>query len=281
MTAPLGATNGNINGFNSATWQFNAAVGEGQTATPAIANNVLTITDTNYANFENHSAFTTTQYPIVNAVGFTASFLYTDASTLGGNGFTFTIQNQAATALLLSRRHFSRLQWHGPRRRGGVQHLDIGFPKRSWTVLNPGPNPGSITAFATSGAILVNSSTTAGANLTTPAVDMTNGDPIQVILSYNGVAGALSEQLTDLGPVAYGTVTYTYTGVNYQTALGGTTGYIGFTVTRWAARSPSRPSPISSSRGRTPISLNANIATEAELDVEPSLLPSYAGVADA
>ena len=100
MTAPLAPSNGGINGFNSATWQFNAAAGEGQTATPAIANNVLTITDTNYANFESHSAFTTTQYSIINANGFTASFLYTDASKLGGNGFTFTIQNQAATALV-------------------------------------------------------------------------------------------------------------------------------------------------------------------------------------
>ena len=62
---------------------------------------------------------------------------------------------------------------------------------------NPGPNPGSVTAFATSGAILVNSYTTAGAHLTTPAVDMTSGDPIQVVLNYNGTAGTLTEQLTD------------------------------------------------------------------------------------
>ena len=30
---------------------------------------------------------------------------------------------------------------------------------------------------------------------------MTNGDPIQVVLNYNGVAGTLTEQLTDQGPL--------------------------------------------------------------------------------
>ena len=192
MTTPLAATDGNIhgiNGFNSATWQFNAAVGEGQTATPAIANNVLTITDTNYSDFENHSTFTTAQYPIVNAAGFTASFVYTDASRLGGNGFTFTIQNQGAAALgAYPGGKFLGYSGMAPSAAVEFNIWTSASLNDTGGTTNPGPNPGSVTAFATGGAILVNSYTTAGAHLTTPAVDMTSGHPIQVVLSYNGAA---------------------------------------------------------------------------------------------
>ena len=66
-------------------------------------------------------------------------------------------------------------------------------------------------------------------------MDITNGDPILVNLTYNGVAGTLTETLTD--ETTLGVFSHSFTGANFQTLLNSSTGYVGFTGATGGAES--------------------------------------------
>jgi len=182
-----------------------------------LANGVLTLTDLN--NGEARSAFTTTAMP-VSTSGFTASFVYTCASGPGGaDGATFCIQNDPAGAGALG---------------GGGGALGYDTIQNSaavaFNIYNGHVAPG--TQFCYHGADGTNSSTNGDggpAYISTLPADLTSGDPIQVTLKYNGAAGTLTETLVDQN-VPANTFSTTYTGVNYQSLLGGASGFIGFTA---------------------------------------------------
>ena len=64
-------------------------------------------------------------------------------------------------------------------------------------------------------------------NTSTSPVNIVSGDPIKVQLTYNAAAQTLTELLTD--QTNNNTFTDTYAGVNFQSMLNSTTGYVGFT----------------------------------------------------
>lgn len=135
------------------------------------------------------------------AQGFVATFNYT---TFGGaDGATFTIQNNSPTAL-------------------GTGGGGLGYgtmPKSAAYEINIyAPAGGGIgTAFATNGAT--------GTYASVAPVNLTLGTPVTVTLTYDPVAHTLTENLVE-GANQFNRV---YTGVDYASVLGGTSGYIGFT----------------------------------------------------
>ena len=236
MTTPASASV--INGFSGMS--FN---GYGSSGT-AVTNNVLTLTDN--IGDEARSAFTQTAYSISNSAAFTASFVYKAiapaAPAYAADGFTFCIQNSGPALI--------------GNAGGSLGYYDPGiFPNSAAVQFNI--HAMSSTGFGTSGAI------SDGTNVTTPNVNLVSGDPIRIVLTYNGLANTLTEQLTD--QTTRGTATYSYTGVNYQTALGsGTLAYIGFTGATgegFATQTISNFQFVDGPAGQ--ISLNTNIVATA------------------
>jgi autotransporter-associated beta strand protein len=203
----LGSAGVTLSGFSN--FQLNT---NGQSAaSPVISsdNNTLTITDT--TNSEARSAFYNTPVPFNNAKGFSASFVYTNVS---GNqngpadGVTFTLQNdpRGSTALGDSGGAFGYGGGAAITRSGAVE-------------FNIYDGAGRGTAFGMNGSV--------PGNMGTGNVDISNGDPIQVNLSYDGVGRTLQETLTDLNNSS--TFTTTYYGIDFQQLVGGTSAYVGFT----------------------------------------------------
>ncbi|HEY2588860.1 MAG TPA: autotransporter-associated beta strand repeat-containing protein, partial [Tepidisphaeraceae bacterium] len=205
----LGSAGANLSGFSN--FQLNS--NGGNAASPVISsdNNTLTITDADPNGGEARSAFYKTPISFSNAKGFTANFVYTNLSGNGNNpadGVTFTLQNdpRGNTALGDS---------GGSRGYGG----GAAIVNSAAVEFNIYGNSGRGIAFGTNGS-------TPGTTATDP-VDLSNGDPIQVSLVYDGVGRTLMETLTD--SANNNTFTQTLYGIDYQSLVGGNSAYVGFT----------------------------------------------------
>ena len=190
---------GQVTGFggNGTGWTLN-----GNTAgVPAVSSDTLTVTTA--ANSEASSAWFNTAQDITN---FVASFTYTDVSTGGADGFTFTLQNAGTSAI-----------GGGG---GGMGFTGINSAAADVFSLYGG-NGGSASQFnlATTGS--------PARTATTPAVDITTGHPINVTLSYRQADNAMVETLHDTS--TNGTLTKVYRGIDLSSAVGGNTALIGFT----------------------------------------------------
>ncbi len=190
----LSLAGGNINGFNDFTLNNGAVVD----------NDVLTLTT--QVNQQRRSAFAPGVFS--NTAGFTANFIY-DPTAGGADGFTFTLQNQADTALGTDG--------------GGLGYEGIGSSGAVAFNIWSGAGGGVGTRFVQNGARPGNS-----AYESVSPVALAGGNPIQVTLTYDGTLNELTQVLTDTTNPG-DTHTRTYSGVDFEALLGGQSGFIGFT----------------------------------------------------
>ena len=187
-----------ISGFNGGTnWTVNS---NGVTIPPFVGNN-LTFTDDN--NGEARSAFYNTVQPIVKGnQGFKASFTYLNDA--GADGAAFILQNDPNGVHALG---------------GGGGALGYnGITNSVAYELNIyGPN--------TIGSTFKTDGTTGGYTAVTPVL-LDNGDSIHVDLSYDPVAQAVTEVMTDLQ--TGDTITNVYSTGDLTTFVGGSTALVGF-----------------------------------------------------
>jgi autotransporter-associated beta strand protein len=184
-----------ISGFggSGAGWTTNGG--------PAIAGDVLTLTDNQYQ--EARSAFDNTEVP---TGPFTARFVYQATGDAAADGAALVFQNDARGASSLGGPG-SNLGYNGIAQSAAVEFnlLTLG------SSVVPGTN------YATGGAT--------GGYAATGPVNLRSGDPIQVNLTYDG--STLTETLTDLSNS--NTWSTSYSGVDLAAITGGSTAYIGFT----------------------------------------------------
>ncbi len=248
---------------NSSSMNFSSGFGSGTSgiltfnggATTSGSNLVLT----DGQPLESRSVFTTAPVGI-STFTTTFTFLITGSQTQG-DGFTFTVENTANTAL--------GANGAGLGSQGIAKSLAVKFDLYS----NAGEGNDSTGVF------------TNGALPTTPAIDMTGvvnlhaGDLMSATIAYNG--SNLVETLTDLATNQ--TFTHTYTGINIPSLLGGTLGFVGFTgstggfkatqvVKTWTFSDLPNPA--------TNLSANPASPTEIDLawtdnDVAPNLATGY------
>jgi autotransporter-associated beta strand protein len=193
-----------VSGFGGNGSGWTVTDGANAPTATAIAANVLTLTDNGPPIFETRSAFYNNKVP---TGAFTASFVYQAAGFMQADGVTFTLQNSPAGPAAL-----------GPNAAGSNLGY-FGITPSAAIQLNIYPgDPGGIgSAFTTGGTL--------SAYTSTSPVNLASGDPIQVMLSYDG--SNLVENLTDqTNGQKY---SKTYTGVNLTAATGGTSAYVGFT----------------------------------------------------
>ena len=186
-------TRADIAGFNNGTgFTLNGG--------PTISGGTATLTDNN--TFEARSLYYDTPQNI--SGGFQASFIY---QATGGNSFaladgtTFVLQNQGLNAL-------------------GDSGSDLGYS---------GIAPSAAVAldlFAPSGTTFDTNGNIGGYTSTSP-VNLNSGDPIGVLLSYNGSTQVLSETLTDLTTSSTYATSYSS---DLASVLGGGTALVGFTA---------------------------------------------------
>jgi autotransporter-associated beta strand protein len=205
-TSGFGINTSGTSSTTNPTWTFNTIVTGtvGYTASP-VTSGSLTLTDG--VNSERRTAFYNTKLPISGP--FTVSFVYTAFGTTGNmaDGATFTLQNTGVTA--------------AGGGGGSLGYAGIGSSAAVALVLYPANGGGRGTSFSTSGIL-----TEPSVNSTNPLnIGYTSGDPVQVILTYNG--STLTESATDL--TTLGTFSTSYTGVNLASITGGSTAYVGFT----------------------------------------------------
>ena len=216
-----------INGFSDPggfTLNGNTGGPDGQNATahgvPAINGNSLHLTTTQgmsepgtFYGSENTSAYASQQHYIGQ---FYASFVYhyggTNPLSFGpGNGFSFIIQNDPRGLNALGTTGVG----NGQQKDGGTISpsaavefgLFTGFGQSRGTQLAFNGDPGIHGPYQSPGS-----------------VDLISGDPIAVVLSYNGTT--LSETLTDT--ITHATFNTSYT-TDLVTAVGSTYAYVGFT----------------------------------------------------
>ncbi len=183
---------------NGAGWQVNSS----GIATAPFTGDVLTLTDNN--NSEARSAWYTIQQSIL-APGFTASFTYQASGNEQADGVTFTVQNSGTLALGAPG---GGLGYSGITPSAAVQ-INIYFAN------------GVGTSYNTNGLAV-------GPYTSTSPVNPASGDPINVTLVYDPIAGTLSESLQDANTPSqvYNTV---YNVGDLSALLGGNNAYIGFT----------------------------------------------------
>lgn len=179
---------------------------------PAIAANVLTITDLNSS--EANSAIYGTKQSIT---AFNASFTYQDVGGGGGNGFSFFVENAPEGTAALGGR--GNGLGYGSDDSGGRSPNFIAKSAAVGFNVYTGNSEVAGTHFVTAGA--------AGAamgNIFTPtgAVNLGSGDAIAVALNYNGTT--LSETLTD----ANTSTTYSTSYTTDLVSLVGSTAFVGF-----------------------------------------------------
>jgi hypothetical protein len=147
-----------------------------------------------------------------NITSFTASFTY---QTPAGGMTVFNFDPSAAFVIQNSPQGVNAVGT------GGESFAYSGIPDSAAVSLQLGggeDEPGS------SGTGLFTDGNVTTAASTSP-VNLTSGDPINVLLSYSG--GRLNETLTDTVTDATFNTTYL---TNLQTAIGGPTAYVGFTA---------------------------------------------------
>jgi autotransporter-associated beta strand protein len=191
-----------VNGFGS----FTTTQGSGS-FTPNVNGSVLNLTDQHGG--EANSGFTSTPITLAGG-GFTASFTYNH--TTGGpygpaDGIAFVVQNDPRGA--------SAVGFNG----GDIGYAGPGAISNSGAIefetYNAYGGYGS-NGFGTNGAI----------NEPNSVSFLQGNSPINVTLVYNASASTLVETLTDNNGDS---ASYTTTGVDFSSLLGGNTGYIGFT----------------------------------------------------
>ncbi len=193
-----------ISGFGGNGSGWTVTDGANAPTATAIAANVLTLTDNGPPIFETRSAFYNTKVP---TGAFTATFVYTAGGNMQADGVTFTLQNSPAGPAAL-----------GPNAAGS----NLGYfgisPSAAVQLNIYSGDPGGVgSAFTTGGTL--------SAYTSTGPVNLASGDPIQVMLSYDG--SNLVENLLD--QTTSQTYSRTYAGVNLPAATGGTSAYVGFT----------------------------------------------------
>jgi autotransporter-associated beta strand protein len=217
----------------------------------------LTLTDNNYN--EARTAWFDTPQTI--SSGFTASFTYTPSGTKAADGFTFTVQNASSPLTQLG---------------GTGGYFAYGSGTHGSTPASAVGNSGAVefniysvgTGFGTNGTITTNQSVS--------PVSLASGDPIQINLSYNPSAQTLTEVLTDTSNS--NTKTITYTGVNFNTILGGTTGYIGFTGGTGGAYSTQTISNFSFATGIQTFTNNLSVTANSTINVTSALTATVGGL---
>jgi autotransporter-associated beta strand protein len=178
-------------------------------------NNILTLT-TDVGN-QSRSAFTNTKYSVGD--GFSASFVYTATGAAGPNGLadgiTFTVQNNAPTALGAGG---GGLGYLGILNSAALElnvYLGAGFPVG--------------TALHEDGAIQ--------GYISSAPVSLTSGNKIRVEVGFDPIANSFTETLTDLVTAAVYTNTFTNLTRPLSTILGGNLAYVGFTGATGGAQS--------------------------------------------
>jgi autotransporter-associated beta strand protein len=193
-----------VSGFGGNGTGWTVTDGDNAPSVTAIAGNVLTLTDDGPPVFETRSAFYNTRVP---TGAFTASFVYQTSGNMQADGVTFTLQNSPAGAAAL-----------GPNAAGS----NLGYygiaPSAALQLNIYTGDPGGVGSAFTNGGTL-------SAYTSTGPVNLASGDPIQVMLSYDG--SNLVENLVDQTTVQ--TYSTTYSGVNLAALTGGTSAYVGFT----------------------------------------------------
>jgi fibronectin type 3 domain-containing protein len=204
----------------------------GLTLSGAAAINGANLQLTSGATGQTSSAFTSN---LINVAKFTTSFSFLVNSGAGtGDGFTFTIQGESATALGSGG---GSLGYGGIASGGGIgQSVAIKFDLFD----NAGEGPNS-TGLYINGAAPTN---TGSIDLTSSGINLHNGNLMNVTLSYDGTT--LTETITDT--VTNATFTQQYT-INIPSLVGGNLGFVGFTagtgvassttqITSWTYSSP-------------------------------------------
>ncbi len=188
-------------GGNGAGWTINSS---GISST-AVTGNVLTLTDGNV--YEIRTAFYNNPVPVG---GFNASFVYQvqGAGTIA-NGMAFVLQNDTRGASALG----------GAGSGLGVGNISTGvaIQPSAEVEFSIYPGDGVGTAYAANGVW--------GGYTSTGPVNLANGDPIQVNLSYAG--SNLVETLKDLSNSSSWSTTYT--NINLAAVTGGSAAYVGLT----------------------------------------------------
>jgi hypothetical protein len=180
--------------------------------TPTIVSNALTITQDDSFVSANSVFCNTTQV----VQGFTASFLYqptwTQEDENPADGITFVVQNDPAGAQALG-------FWGGDLGYSNEQNSSSASITQSVAVaLN-------IWAGHVQGTSLLQDGQNPSFSYTaTGSVNLASGDPIKVVLKYNGVK--LTETLTDTVTAATYTTSYT---IDIPAVVGAPTAYVGFT----------------------------------------------------
>jgi hypothetical protein len=173
-------------------------------ATLDATKSILTLT-TDVGN-QRRSAFTNTKYAVGD--GFSASFVYKATGAAGpsglADGMTFTVQNNAPTALGAGG--------------GGLGYLGIQNSAALELNLYLGAGQPIGTNF---------SSGTFGIYISSNPVNLASGHPIRVDVVYDDVALTFVETLTDLTTAA--TYTHTFNVPALSNLIGGDLAYVGFT----------------------------------------------------
>jgi fibronectin-binding autotransporter adhesin len=190
------------------------------------ASGVATITTAKLS--ENNSVFSPLK-TISTAIGFTASFTYTDVGNLTtpADGVAFVLENdprgQSAVGADAASLGY-----------GGT--TGVGIVKSGAIELSIGPQA-SVKNYTGFGAT----------NVSTGSVLLNSGDPINVTLFYNASVGTITETLNDT--VSGSSNTLVLNGpsgfINFNTLLNGNSAYIGFTGSTYGSNSAASTQQIS------------------------------------
>jgi hypothetical protein len=155
----------------------------------------------------------------VNVASFTTSFVFqlfgpSNADGIVGNGITFVIQGNSQTAVGPSGGGLG----YGPDHVGGTGGIPNSVAVKFDTIDNQGEGPDSTGLYLNGAA-----PTIPAVNLSNSPINLRNGDPFRVDLSYDGTT--LTETITDT--VTAGTFTTKYT-VDIPGTVGRNVAYVGF-----------------------------------------------------
>lgn len=195
-----------IIGFNGGTgWTANSSV----SGLPLFSGNSVELT----SSAVNYTA-TSVWFNVPQSVGsFSASFTYTaNPGGLPADGITFAIQD-AGTNYLGANGGGLGYGSYGTRSAAVELNLYSGSPAAPGTNFYKDGQTGQYNY--------------GGPYLSTAPVNLLSGDPISVGLIYNSSLGTLVENLDD--SIAGTSFSYTYTGVNLGSIIGGPNAYVGFT----------------------------------------------------
>ena len=202
-----------LNGANGAGIDGSAPGDNNPSGVPGISTDNNTLTITTQSGNEASSAFFNSPAGYQN---FTANFIYSDQSTGGADGITFTLENDSRGANALG---------------GGGGDLGYGSDSNhpATSITNSfsaqfNIYQSSSISVGTDGAITVNNNPNSS---NTGSVNLDSGDPINVTLSYNSSAQTITETLVDQATNAR--FSTTFTGINLASILGTTSAFVGFT----------------------------------------------------